>query len=79
MRYALGFGADEFQAQDYFGWSSRLHGPWFLNRRSNTKKTRQDLRREKWEGRGIKSARAGAFAIAQVYLDLVHSHTMNWT
>ena len=51
----------------------RLHGPWFLNRRSNTKKTRQDLRREKWEGRGIKSAQAVTSPSRKI-LDLVTSY-----
>lgn len=35
---------------------TRLHGPWFLNKRSNGPKTRYDLLREKREGEGIATA-----------------------
>jgi glycosyltransferase involved in cell wall biosynthesis len=79
------YEVEVIEIEESFGWSGslsklktipvvvRLHGPWFLNRRSNTKKTRLDLRREKWEGRGIKSAQAVTSPSHKI-LDLVTSY-----
>ena len=73
------------EMEETFGWSRsisrlriisvvvRLHGPWFLNRRSTNRKTRFDLIREKWEGRAMKSAQAVTSPSRKI-LELVTSY-----